>query len=86
MSRYVVRPQPGDEWWKSEPAMEQDSTTTTTTSSSTATNGNNEDDDMLSEEEEVTGPLKIFSLHLVNSYGNAQLEPIDSTAGTIDHH
>ena len=85
MSRYVVRPQPGDEWWKSEPAMEQDST-----SSSTATNGNNEDDDMLSEEEEVTGPLKIFSLHLVNSYGNAQLEPIDSTAGTIlitiDHH
>ena len=82
MSRYVVRPQPGDEWWKSEPAMEQDSTTTT----STATNGNNEDDDMLSEEEEVTGPLKIFSLHLVNSYGNAQLEPIDSTAGTIDHH
>ena len=85
MSRYVVRPQPGDEWWKSEPAMEQDST-----SSSTATNGNNEDDDMLSEEEEVTGPLKIFSLHLVNSYGNAQLEPIDSTAGNIliiiDHH
>ena len=83
MSRYVVRPQPGDEWWKSEPAMEQDFTTTTTTTS-TATNGNNEDDDMLSEEEEVTGPLKIFSLHLVNSYGNAQLEPIDSTAG-IDH-
>ena len=80
MSRYVVRPQPGDEWWKSEPAMEQDSHTTY----STATNGNNEDDDMLSEEEEVTGPLKIFSLHLVNSYGNAQLEPIDSTAG-IDH-
>ena len=83
MSRYVVRPQPGDEWWKSEPAMEQDSTTTTTTTSSTSTNGNNEDDDMLSEEEEVTGPLKIFSLHLVNSYGNAQLEPIDSTAGRL---
>ena len=82
MSRYVVRPQPGDEWWKSEPAMEQDSTTT----SSTATNGKDEDDDMLSEEEEVTGPLKIFSLHLVNSYGNAQLEPIDSTAGIIDPH
>ena len=37
-----------------------------------------EEDD---EEEEVQGPLKIFSLHLVNSYGNAQLEPIDSTAG-----
>ena len=41
-----------------------------------------DDDDMLSDEEEVVGPLKIFSLHLVNSYGNAQLEPIDSTAGT----
>ena len=47
------------------------------------TGNGNDDDDMLSDEEEVVGPLKIFSLHLVNSYGNAQLEPIDSTAGRL---
>ena len=81
MSRYVIRPQEEDEWWKPDPAasMEQDATTATVTETET-TNGN-DDDDMLSDEEEVQGPLKIFSLHLVNSYGNAQLEPIDSTAG-----
>ena len=39
-----------------------------------------EDDDMLSDEEEEAGPVKLFSLHLVNSYGNAQIEPIDSSA------
>ena len=66
---------------------EPGSSSTTTTTTTTTTNGNQQDDDdMLSEEEEeeeeeVQGPLKIFSLHLVNSYGNAQLEPIDSTAG-----
>ena len=38
----------------------------------------NEDDDMLSEDEEELGPVKLFTLHLVNSYGNAQLEPINS--------
>merc|ERR1719150_791902 len=64
---------------------EPGSSSTTTTTTTTTTNGNQQDDDdMLSEEEEdeeeeVQGPLKIFSLHLVNSYGNAQLEPIDST-------
>ena len=35
---------------------------------------------MLSDEEEEAGPVKLFSLHLVNSYGNAQIEPIDSSA------
>ena len=80
MSRYVIRPDPEDEWWKPDTtSMEQDNTTVTINETE-ATNGN-DDDDMLSDEEEVVGPLKIFSLHLVNSYGNAQLEPIDSTAG-----
>ena len=46
----------------------------------TSTKTSAEDDDMLSDEEEVAGPVKLFSLHLVNSYGNAQIEPIDSTA------
>merc|ERR1719186_318716 len=41
-----------------------------------ASSGDTPDDDMLSEEEEPVGPLKMFSLHLVNSYGNAQIEPI----------
>jgi len=39
-------------------------------------NGDTADDDMLSEEEEPVGPLKMFNLNLVNSYGNAQIEPI----------
>lgn len=38
--------------------------------------GDTPDDDMLSEEEELTGPIRMFTLHLVNSYGNAQIEPI----------
>eukprot|EP00092_Neocalanus_flemingeri_P109201 GFUD01140324.1.p1 GENE.GFUD01140324.1~~GFUD01140324.1.p1 ORF type:complete len:755 (+),score=238.16 GFUD01140324.1:195-2459(+) len=42
-----------------------------------ASTGETPDDDMLSEEEEPVGPLKMFSLHLVNSYGNAQIEPIN---------
>merc|ERR1719347_1827935 len=33
------------------------------------------DDEMLSEDED-TGPIKMFTLHLVNSYGNAQIEPL----------
>jgi len=83
MSRYVLKPDPEDEWWKPDPAstsMEQDPAATASLTETETTNGNNDDDDMLSDEEEVQGPLKIFSLHLVNSYGNAQLEPIDSTA------
>merc|ERR1711892_123280 len=40
-----------------------------------STNGTTEDDEMLSEDDE-SGPQKIFSLHLVNSYGNAQIEPL----------
>jgi len=46
----------------------------------TSTN-TNDDDDMLSDDEDnVDGPVKLFTLHLVNSYGNAQIEPIDSYA------
>ena len=33
------------------------------------------DDDMASEDEEE-GPVRLFTLHLVNSYGNAQIEPL----------
>jgi len=35
----------------------------------------NNDDEMLSEDEE-SGPIRMFTLHLVNSYGNAQIEPL----------
>ena len=45
------------------------------------TSTTNDDDDMLSDDEDnVDGPVKLFTLHLVNSYGNAQIEPIDSYA------
>merc|ERR1711936_537124 len=83
MSRYVARPQPEDEWWKSDAVkMEQDPSSEDTASplSETGPTNGNDDDDMLSDEEELQGPVKLFTLHLVNSYGNAQLEPIDSNA------
>lgn len=77
MSRYVAQPEPEDEWWRPEPVkMEQDQGCETEAEAGAGT----EDDEMLSEEEELVGPVKLFSLHLVNSYGNAQLEPIDSNA------
>lgn len=38
------------------------------------------DDDMLSDDEEQ-GPQRLFSLHLVNSYGNAQIEPLGGGEG-----
>ena len=75
MARYVSQPQPGEEWWRPEE----------TVSMETEAGTGNDDEDMLSEEEEVVGPVKLFTLHLVNSYGNAQLEPIDSNAGRIGH-
>ena len=84
MSRYVARPQPEDEWWKSDAVkMEQDPSSEDTVSplSETGPTNGNDDDDMLSDDEELQGPVKLFTLHLVNSYGNAQLEPIDSNAG-----
>jgi len=41
----------------------------------TASTNGTEDDEMLSDDEDQ-GPQKMFSLHLVNSYGNAQIEPL----------
>ena len=93
MSRYVTRPSPEDEWWKPVPktetteSMEQgdsssveESPSSETEPAKTSTN-TNDDDDMLSDDEDnVDGPVKLFTLHLVNSYGNAQIEPIDSYA------
>ena len=84
MSRYVARPHPEDEWWKSDAVkMEQDPSSEDTVSplSETGPTNGNDDDDMLSDDEELQAPVKLFTLHLVNSYGNAQLEPIDSNAG-----
>ena len=86
MSRYVARPEAEDEWWRPEPVkMEQDPSSednsSPTSEAGPATTNGNEDDDMLSDEEELEGPVKLFTLHLVNSYGNAQLEPIDNAAG-----
>merc|ERR1719210_1420236 len=93
MSRYVTRPSPEDEWWRPVPkaktteSMEQgdsssveESPSSETEPAKTSTN-TNDDDDMLSDDEDnVDGPVKLFTLHLVNSYGNAQIEPIDSYA------
>ena len=90
MARYVTRPEPEDEWWRPPPktetgpeSMEQGGSSEESPSSETEpakTRTVPDDDDMLSDEEEEVGPVKLFSLHLVNSYGNAQIEPIDSTA------
>jgi len=57
-------------------ASSEESPTSETEPAKTNAAGETPDDDMLSEEEEPVGPLKMFSLHLVNSYGNAQIEPI----------
>ena len=90
MARYVTRPETEDEWWRPPPktesgpeSMEQGGSSEESPSSETEpakTRTVPDDDDMLSDEEEEVGPVKLFSLHLVNSYGNAQIEPIDSTA------
>jgi len=91
MSRYVTRPSSEDEWWKPPPksetsdSMDQgDSSSAGGSSEESPTSENvasaNDDDDMLSDEEEQVGPVKLFTFHLVNSYGSAQIEPIDSSA------
>ena len=61
------------------PSSESAPATTSTAAGKSMPSVNNDDDEMLSEEEEEEGPVKLFTLHLVNSYGNAQIEPIDSS-------
>lgn len=48
--------------------------------SAAATTSASVEDDMMEEEEEddKRGPPKLFSMNLVNSYGNAQLESLDN--------
>ena len=92
MGRYVSVPAEGEEWWKPPPKengvgedMEVAGEATETgseesPSSETAEAGvksdSAQDDDMLSEEEEEP-PTTLFTLHLVNSYGNAQIGPLE---------
>merc|ERR1719290_763914 len=86
MKRYVTRPEEGETWW----IPPQAANTEVEMNGSTDTGGSSEespvseaepqvqDDEMLSDDEEGrTGPHRLFSLHIVNSYGNAQIDSLN---------
>jgi len=93
MGRYVSTPEEGEEWWKPPPKENGVAEEMEVASGDAAETGSEEspssesaeagvkpesaqDDEMLSEEEEEP-PTTLFTLHLVNSYGNAQIGPLE---------
>jgi len=83
MSRYVTRPDDSEEWWKPPPAtvteveMNGSPEVQSDSQESPVSEGDPQvqDDEMLSDEEE-SGPPRLFNVHIVNSYGNAQVDSL----------
>ena len=81
LSRYVTKADPDQDWWKSKANGQPKETTheaEQTDASSLEQSSPEMENDVMIEDDNGKGPPYLFEMNIVNSYGNAQLDPLEN--------